>query len=128
MRTIELGAQRLWDEPVPGQRDAANKLRIQGHRSFPFGKINGAGEWRQHNELGEADAGALGNSHGHIEGLGTVTGQAKDEGSQDVHAMPTKDLQAFDEAVAGAIEVLIDVLESLGSDGLDAYKRSPDVS
>src|SRR5579883_12746 len=125
MLAIQLGAQRLRDKPVSSERDARYARTIV-HGAFPFREVDGARERREHYELREADAGALGHSDGGVKSLWAVARQAEDEGSQNMHAVAAKYLQALDELTACAVEILIDVFESFGSYGLDANKRPTD--
>ena len=122
-----LGPNGGGDEPVTGDGDVADKSWGFGLLFFPAAEVDGAGEGRHHDELGEGDAGFEGHFDGGVEGGGLVGGEAEDEGAEDVDAVLFEGLELAGESFAGVVEVFEDGFEAFGGYGFDADKGALDV-
>ena len=112
---------------MAGHRNAAHLFGVCAHVLFPLLEINGSRIGREHHELGEGDPGALGDVRRRLERRRTVARQPEDERAEHVDAVLTKLAQPLHERLAGLVEPLVDVLQPLGCDRLDADQRTLDV-
>lgn len=64
---------------MTSERNSGDEGLVVLHGLLPAGKVHGPGIWSQHDELGKREFCLLGDGGGSIEGLRTVTGQAKNE-------------------------------------------------
>ena len=126
VRHVDLRPPLLRDQPVAGDRDAADRARRSRDLAFPLLEVDRAGKRREHHELRERDAGAVGEVGGGLEGVGAVAGQAEDERAEHMDAARAKGLEPFDEGVPGEVEPLVDVLQPLRRHRLDADERALD--
>ncbi len=117
-----LGRTAVGDEPVTGDGDVAHHFRSLGLFFFPAGEVDGAGEGRHHDELGEGDAGFESHLNGGVEGGGLVGRQPEDERAEDVDAVLLERLELARQGLAGVVEVLEDCFQAFGSDGFYAYE------
>ena len=127
MRGEHLGADGGGDEPVAGDGNVSHHFGRFGLLFFPAVEVNGAGEGRHHDELGEGDAGFEGHLDGGVEGGGLVGGEAEDEGAEDVDAVLLECLELAGQGFTGVVEVFKDGLETFGGDGFYADECSLDV-
>src|SRR6185503_20300846 len=102
-------------EPVASDRRAGHFGNICPERLLPALKVHSSRERSKRHEMGKGQAGFLGQVQRRVEGLGTISHQSKNEGAQHVHAVLAKLLEPFYQAIAGAVEVLENGLESLRS-------------
>ena len=99
---------------------------IDPHRFLPGGEIDGARKRRQHHELREGQAGALGHREGGVEGFGPIGRQAENERPEHVNAVLLKGPEALDEGLSRVVEVLVDVLQPFRRHRLHADERPLD--
>ena len=112
---------------MPRDRHAVDPLGVRVHRLLPRGEVDRARERREHHELRERDAGALGELRREIEGGGPIARQAEDEGAEDVDVVMAERAQAIDQPLAAHVEVLVDVFQPFGRHRLDPDQRAADV-
>ena len=92
------------------------------HGLFPPGKIDSAGKGREHDELCENDFRLLRPRSRGVEGIGTIAGEAQDEGPDDANVVAAEFAQSLHQALAGKIEILVYLLQSLGRNRFNAYQ------
>ena len=87
MQAEILGPRLLRDQPATGERNAVYIRGRDIDGLLPFGEIDGAGKWREDDELGEGEIGGVSQCGGGIEGRRLVAGQSEDERTQNVNAV-----------------------------------------
>ena len=115
------------DQPITRDRNALHFRHIVAEALLPTFKIDRAGEWRQHDELGKGQVGRLGQRGGGGERVFAISRESENEAPQNVHTMGAERLQAHGEAVARFVEVLENGLQALFSHRLHSNERPEDV-
>ena len=127
MRGIDFGPERGWNQPVASEGNPRNARWIVLHGLLPAREVHRAGIGREHHKLGKRELGLFGHRGRGTEGLGTITGQTKDERAEHVYAVLAEGAKTLDQTFAGKVEILINVLQPLGRHSFHAHQCAQDV-
>src|SRR6266568_4630736 len=111
MVPIEFRAERLRNEPAPGQRNSCDGWRIYSQAFFPTIEVNRAGIRAEHDELREGNVGTFRGCGGRVEGFRTIARQTENERTQYVNTVASESPQTFDQVLAREIEILVNIFQ-----------------